>query len=633
MAEGAGGSPEDTALWAALVDLEKGRPERARRLALTVLHAAPRSRLGLFAWADAADAMGLHEEAESALVRLADLVPQRAELWWRLCLTRQKLGRIDRVSAERALRAAEPRDASLAAAQWLFREALDSHDFPRAEQFVQYLSLGFEALENTHLDLAELELERGRFEAARSCLRAGPEPAVLDARGWLTVARAAVDPHEALRPLSRAVLLGSPPVAHRAAEVVCVEPRLAPQILPLARAMGWGEAPGWKLAAALHHAGSTAPGSICAEQVKRTPQPSLALIWLRLALSAAPPEQVVQPESLRRAADFASTYAVLASHPLKLEADRLLECLTRATVSGRLAALHGEFHFAQAWADSERELAYQHWLDQGQWEELLGDLARGLPAGSEAELDRALAGLRQVERGALAVALVGEFNAGKSSLVNALVGEPGAAVGVTPTTVAADSYDWRGLTLLDTPGFNAPFELKGNGTLEALEYAHLALWVVDGALPFRDSEARRLKAMQRRKIPFWIVVNKRDRISESELNEVLAHVGTGLKEAGIEPVRSPLAVSALRPESLGSFAEQFAGWSKAHEKVLRRRACLRVVRGLLDQVLVPSSAERKATEAPSGPGGPGGPARAALDFMPWRALARALERAENIPKR
>ena len=54
------------------------------------------------------------------------------------------------------------------------------------------------------------------------------------------------------------------------------------------------------------------------------------------------------------------------------------------------------------------------------------------------------------------VMLYGAFNAGKSTLVNALLGREEAAVQDIPTTFQVDRYPWNGLCLLDTPGINAP---------------------------------------------------------------------------------------------------------------------------------------------------------------------------------
>ena len=54
------------------------------------------------------------------------------------------------------------------------------------------------------------------------------------------------------------------------------------------------------------------------------------------------------------------------------------------------------------------------------------------------------------------VMVYGIYNAGKSSIINELLGEDRARVSDIPTTDSVDYYDWRGYRLADTPGVGAP---------------------------------------------------------------------------------------------------------------------------------------------------------------------------------
>jgi len=56
------------------------------------------------------------------------------------------------------------------------------------------------------------------------------------------------------------------------------------------------------------------------------------------------------------------------------------------------------------------------------------------------------------------IMLYGVYNAGKSTLLNAIIGEPKAKVGDIPTTYETTSFHWRGYELIDTPGIGAPIE-------------------------------------------------------------------------------------------------------------------------------------------------------------------------------
>ena len=56
------------------------------------------------------------------------------------------------------------------------------------------------------------------------------------------------------------------------------------------------------------------------------------------------------------------------------------------------------------------------------------------------------------------VMVFGTYNAGKSTLVNALVGKEVARVSDHPETDQITSYPWRGFMLDDTPGIDAPVE-------------------------------------------------------------------------------------------------------------------------------------------------------------------------------
>jgi GTP-binding protein Era len=126
------------------------------------------------------------------------------------------------------------------------------------------------------------------------------------------------------------------------------------------------------------------------------------------------------------------------------------------------------------------------------------------------------------------VALVGIPNSGKSTLLNALVGEKLAAVSQTPQTTRGKILGVvnRGIAqfaFLDTPGIHQPQHALNQRMLQhvelALDEADLLLWVVDadGFLgPGERDLAKRLKTARQ---PVYLVLNKIDLLSKGRLLE------------------------------------------------------------------------------------------------------------------
>lgn len=77
----------------------------------------------------------------------------------------------------------------------------------------------------------------------------------------------------------------------------------------------------------------------------------------------------------------------------------------------------------------------------------------------------------------LQIMLFGSYNAGKSSLINALSASEVAPTGDIPKTATADRYEWNGCYLLDTPGVNAPIEHE-ELTSEQVDRSELILFVI-----------------------------------------------------------------------------------------------------------------------------------------------------------
>lgn len=147
------------------------------------------------------------------------------------------------------------------------------------------------------------------------------------------------------------------------------------------------------------------------------------------------------------------------------------------------------------------------------------------------------------------VALVGIPNSGKSTLLNALVGEKLAAVSQTPQTTRGKILGVvnRGETqfaFLDTPGVHQPQHALNQRMLQhvelALSEADLLVWVVDadGFLgPGERELAKRLKVSQQ---PVYLVLNKLDLLSKGRLLEKIVEYKDLMTYREIIPVGAKL---------------------------------------------------------------------------------------------
>jgi small GTP-binding protein len=130
--------------------------------------------------------------------------------------------------------------------------------------------------------------------------------------------------------------------------------------------------------------------------------------------------------------------------------------------------------------------------------------------------------LEKLEKGHLHIAVFGRVSVGKSSVLNALLGEEVFSVSVlhgeTKTEGKAEwqEVDMGGVYLIDTPGIN---EIDGEEReLLAHEVANrsdLLLFVVDSDLT--DVELKALEIVTKTQRPVILVVNKSDQYNEEEI--------------------------------------------------------------------------------------------------------------------
>lgn len=109
------------------------------------------------------------------------------------------------------------------------------------------------------------------------------------------------------------------------------------------------------------------------------------------------------------------------------------------------------------------------------YEQVSAPLARWLPAERCGELGSRLQG--KAARLRPQIMVFGLYNAGKSTLINALMGRAEAPMADRPETAKVAQYHWKGYVLLDTPGIDAPIEHE-EIAVQQLHDSEVVLFVV-----------------------------------------------------------------------------------------------------------------------------------------------------------
>src|SRR6266550_7754935 len=208
---------------------------------------------------------------------------------------------------------------------------------------------------------------------------------------------------------------------------------------------------------------------------------------------------------------------------------------------------------------------------------LLGDSRDALTRFGALPEDQArlVASITQLDEFFLLV-VVGEFNAGKSAFINALVGQPALVEGVTPTTaqihllkhgeqvtqqigtglqvVTAPADLLRDVHIVDTPGTNAIIREHERLTTDFVPRSDLVLFVTSADRPFTETERVFLTAIRDWGKKIVIVINKIDIFTDAEqLQQVADFVHKAARDllrvdADVLPVSARLALRAKQGE-------------------------------------------------------------------------------------
>src|SRR5688500_4026770 len=162
----------------------------------------------------------------------------------------------------------------------------------------------------------------------------------------------------------------------------------------------------------------------------------------------------------------------------------------------------------------------------------------GVPRESLATLQEAILQLDEL----FLLVIVGEFNAGKSALVNALMGEKVLPEGATPTTSRVTLVKWgeqiaeqvvdenfsiytyplellKELNIVDTPGTNAVIRYHERLTDEFVPRSDLVLFTTSADHPLTESERQFLERILSwgKKVVF--ALNKADKIGRASCRD------------------------------------------------------------------------------------------------------------------
>lgn len=161
---------------------------------------------------------------------------------------------------------------------------------------------------------------------------------------------------------------------------------------------------------------------------------------------------------------------------------------------------------------------------------------------SQADRQRLLEVAQDLRESFFLVAIIGEFNAGKSSFINALLGEPLLPMGITPTTEAIElvrysptpnriptlregtsTREWAhpntgapGVALVDTPGTGSVFARHETTAKAFLHRADLVIFVMSAKRAVADSERMYLDLARQYGKKIILVVNQVDLLEPNE---------------------------------------------------------------------------------------------------------------------
>ncbi|MFA5234636.1 MAG: ribosome biogenesis GTPase Der [Sulfurimonas sp.] len=159
------------------------------------------------------------------------------------------------------------------------------------------------------------------------------------------------------------------------------------------------------------------------------------------------------------------------------------------------------------------------------------------------------------------ISIIGRTNVGKSSLLNALLGEERSVVSsVAGTTIDPidESIEYKGkqLTFVDTAGLRRRGKIVGiekfalMRTKEMLENSNMALVVLDASEPFLDLDEKIAGLVDSNRLACIIVLNKWDIANREDYDKIIQEVRDRFKFLSYAPIITLSAKSHRRVDKL-----------------------------------------------------------------------------------
>lgn len=156
------------------------------------------------------------------------------------------------------------------------------------------------------------------------------------------------------------------------------------------------------------------------------------------------------------------------------------------------------------------------------------------------------------------VALIGRPNAGKSTLLNRLVGQKIAITSDKPQTTrnrivgVLNDEGWQ-IVFLDTPGIHKPHDKLGEKMVQVamntLKEVDVVYYLIDVSVPYGGGDAFIIEKLQAIETPVFLLLNKIDRVEKPRILPLIDFYQAKKNWAEIVPI------SALKGDNLQKMVE------------------------------------------------------------------------------